>query len=643
MRTHLAVVVFAVTALVAQDDLPRQRLFGVALRADRAPWVGAKVHACAAGPRSLPDGQADLVHATTDARGRFHLEVLRGRVYAVWAEQELADDMALVSAQAVNGWAGERVELAAMAEPVAAPRLVLRELPRDLELPLRAEVHSWTTGLVETIAIDTIEDGGASRLLTPVPPGSCFAFVRDARGSPVLAASDAKIDSLALRPAPPRWLRIRVEDLESKAGIAGAEILAIVQGRPVALGRTDGGGIAVIDVGRIEARVGDADARATSARFITSARGYGLGWMDLRKFAGQSTREAALAAAEPDAVVRPARDDAPRRRIRLLAGGTVLAGARIQTSVSAVNQTDRGSSTGTVVELALTTNENGIVELPIAATTTAVVSAFVRGTAGVTLVLDPPQLRVLPERWREGLPSAVPITLPAANAAGDAAPVGVDLLTMIRPVDVELVASDGVTPAAGADVHCGPLGASIVAALRCDRVGRVRVLVPTAVAGRIAIAAIGEAGWCAHEFDPGHAPDDVNRIARFQARLVAPLRIEVVIAPGRLTRLPESLQVSHTLSPPIAASTAATASRPDPGSMPRFAPLDPTRQVVLLQALGRQRAVTGDRVTIFAPSIPARMTIYVTGQLDGQPVRTSGAFGFDGSEGRVTFELAFDK
>ncbi|MBI5852055.1 MAG: hypothetical protein HZB39_13665 [Planctomycetes bacterium] len=642
-RSHLAVVVFAVTALAAQDDLPRQRLFGIALRADRSPWVGARVHACASGPWRIPAGEIDHVNAISDERGRFHVEVLGGRAYAVWAEEAVGDGQVIVSGDIIEAWAGERVELSARAGTFTAPLFVLRELPRDLALPLRAAVRDQGTGFVEEFRIDALDGGGWSHPLTPTPPGSRVVTVRDAQGTPVLAVTGAGAVSPSFRPALARWVRVRVEDHQTKAGIADAEILAIVGSRPIVVGKTDAAGFGVFDRAPFEALEVDATQPTSGASFVTSARGYGFGKMDLAELAGRSTREAALTATEPDLVVRPRKSEAPPLRVRLRVGETALEDARVHMSSLVSHHTDQGSVLGSTIGITFAADADGVVELPGGSSPMLAMSAAKLGPATVTLVIDAPMLRRLPASWRERLPASVPVVLPATSGAGESERFDLDLLRAFRPVDVELVAADGATPVAGVDVHFGPLSAPGIAPLRSDRAGRVRALVPTAAQEPFAIATIGESGWCAHQLDAGESPADAREVARIRMQLEAPLRVEVSVLPGRLPRLPEDLGVTWFQNFTGTRVAQGDARGAEPARGPIAVPLDARRQAQLLRALAMRRMPSGDRVTIFVPSLAARMTIQATGKLDGQQVRTSGIFNFDGSEGRVAFELTFDK
>ena len=642
-RPHLAVVVLAVTALAAQDDLPRQRLFGVALRADRSPWVGARVHACAAGPWTFAIGVPDQVTALTDARGRFHVDVLGGRKYSVWAEQELADDMAFVSETCASGWAGERIELMAMAEAKAAPQLVLRGLTRDLALPLRAVVHHPVAGLVEEFAIDALDGGGASRPLTPVPPGQPAVTVRDAAGAHVLAIANAGTTSPSLAPAPARWLRVRVEDHATRTGIADAAVLAIDGALSVIVATTDEAGVAVFDTAPYEALFGDPPQRRPGAAFVTSARGFGLGKLDPGKLAGHPTRAAALAAALPDLVVQPRNGEGQPIRLRLHAGDALLAGAVLHMSALVTQPNESGGTIGGAVTLGLRADAGGLVELPGPPSSLPTMSAAASGPAIVHLALDAPLLRRLPVAWRERLPATLPIILPAARAAGQAEPIDVDLLRDFRPIDLELIAADGATPAAGIDVRCDALSSPNVALVRSDRAGRVRVLAPISSADALAVATIGEHGWCAQRLDPGTAAPDLRDVARIRVQLASPLRVEVRITHGLLPRLPESLQLTWSQIATADRFAGAAVNRAKPSRDPSLAPLDPPRQIQLLRMFATRRGVLGDRATILLPSLPAQLKLNVTGRLDAQRVRTSGSFALVGDEGSVTFELAFDR
>ncbi|MBI5852054.1 MAG: hypothetical protein HZB39_13660 [Planctomycetes bacterium] len=646
MGTRAAALAVACTVLgflSAQDDLPRQRLFGIALRADRSPWVGARVHACAAGPWSFAVGEPDHVTALSDARGRFHVEVLGGRGYAVWAEQSLEDGTVLVSTDVREGWAGERVVLEAAATAVAAQELVLRELPNGIALPLHVVVRSAVTGLVEDFLVDALQDGAASRPLTSTPTGSREVIVSDAHGRLVLSAGGEDLNPLMLRPAPARWLRVRVRDAEKSTGIAGADILGVTGGRHFVLGSTDADGVAVFDAAPLGARVGNALIGTLGSIVLATAPGFGLGMLDQREAMSRPTREKALTDARPDLVVRLFKPANPPIRLRLRVGTAAFAGAHVLVRAGVAHDTDRGTvSSSSGIELSHVTDSSGVIELPGRSVPMRSPSGR-QLRASVALVMDPHVLRQLPVTWRERLPVVQEFDLLESNATNWSELIDIDLASVMRPIDVHLVAPDGATPIAGVEVHCGPLNEPGRSTVRSDRVGRVRTLVPVRSEEPFVVATIGESGWCAHHLEPGAVPRDPNEVARVTAQLAPPLKVDVTVVPGRLPRLPEDLHVTCVQD---SSDVWASGDAPDPSAPatePILIPFDPRRQVFLLRAFAMCALASGDHVTIFVPSVQEQMTIHASGRLDGLLVTTSVKLTVAGDEGTIAFELAFDQ
>lgn len=638
----LAVACVVLGSPRTQDDLPRQRLFGVALRADRSPWAGARVHACAAGPWTFAIGEPDQVTALSDQRGRFHVDVLGGRRYSVWAEQALDDGTVLVSTDVRDGWAGERVELEAAATAVAAPELVLRELPSGIALPLRVVVRSAATGLVERFEVGVRDDGTAAQTLAASPRGNREVIVTDAAGRLVLAAVASDPDVLTLRPAPARWLRAKVEDLDANAGIAGAGILAIVGGRRFELGSTDATGVAVFDAAPLGARIGEAQRFWLGERVVAAAPGFGFARLDHADVVKHPTREDALAAADPDQTVRPLRPGTPPRRLRLRIGETALTGAHaLMRSGVAHRTTDQRSVNTSVVELCLVTDAGGLLDLPA--------HTFpLRSIAGTpvpsdfTLVVDRELTSRLPASWRERMPAAVKMDIPLPANAGGAEIIDLDLLRALRPIDLHFVAPDGASPAAGIDVRCGSSSVDREAMVRSDRTGRVRVLVPIRSRGAYVVAAMEEVGWCARQLDPGSPVAVSTDVARMTVQLEEPLRIAVSVLPGNAPRLPDDIHVSYTQAPFLGRAGRAVPA-PAPAATPVLIPLEPRQQFLLLRGLEARRRFPGSRITIGVPAIPSELTLTALGTLDGKFVKATGSFSVTGDEGTIEFELAFDK
>ena len=638
----LAVACVVLGSPRTQDDLPRQRLFGVALRADRSPWVGAKVHACAAGPWTFAIGERDQVTAHTDARGRFHVEVLGGRRYSVWAEQALEDGTVLVSTDVRDGWAGERVELEATATAIAAPVLVLRELPSGLALPLRVVVRSAATGLVEEFLVDALDDGTAAQTLAASPRGNREVIVTDAAGRLVLSGSDEDQDPLLLRPAPARWLRIQVQDEKTKCGIAGADILGVAGREQVVLGSTDADGVGVFDASPLQARVGDSEAATRGSVIFITAPGFAFGVVDQSHALGYPTRAEARALSLREVVVRLRTEVSPPTSFRVRVGETPLDGARIFVLAGATQFTDEGAVIGGVVGLALVVDAAGVIELPGRSLPTQPF-AGVRIRADLAMAVDATLLLRLPSSWRERLPAEVQFDLPVVETSSGPGRIDIDLLHDFRPVDVQVVAPDGRTPIAGVEVLYAPLSSLGRVPRRSDRLGRLRALVPMRSERPFVVATLGENGWCAVRLDPGEAPRDLNEVALVAVPLEAPLRIVARVLPGGLPRLPADLQVTAFLNTVAVRSVRRDSLEAARTTHPTVTPLEPLHQALLLRSLRLAPMRSGNSATIFIPALPAQITFNASGTLDGRPVTTCSIVRVEGDEGTVEFQLAFDQ
>ena len=102
----------ACVPILAQDELPRIKVRGIALHGDGTPWTGASVH-CRVLVRHGPydsDASEELVVAT-DASGHFVVRALIGREHVLWAETALDDGAVQFSSTPVVTRLDARVEL----------------------------------------------------------------------------------------------------------------------------------------------------------------------------------------------------------------------------------------------------------------------------------------------------------------------------------------------------------------------------------------------------------------------------------------------------------------------------------------------------------------------------------------------------
>jgi len=89
----LLAVACGVGRTAAGQEVERRRAFGIVFDAAGAPWRGANVALeFRVDPRLRAAPYVDRVDAVTDDRGEFHVELLPGSRYAVWARGEVADD-----------------------------------------------------------------------------------------------------------------------------------------------------------------------------------------------------------------------------------------------------------------------------------------------------------------------------------------------------------------------------------------------------------------------------------------------------------------------------------------------------------------------------------------------------------------------
>lgn len=636
MRLESKLVACAVlsVSLAAQDGLVREPLLGVAMR-------GARVHAVAMTSFDFAVGTQDHVVAVADERGRFRLDLLAGRRHALWAEQPAPepreqDGNPLVSRELTYAFAGERVALG----PAHArtPRVIeLEDLPADAPRPLQVAVFAPANGLLETFSIDAARGARAALRLVPAPCPTHDVVVRDANARPLLAARIQGEGSAVLRPAGPRWMRVSIARQGDEVGIADATVFAVLGGSRIELGTSEERGVALVDLGGLAAHVGREDGSAIWARHLrvcVEAEGFHGAWLLVDGNRTQHTREAALATPDPGGAVRLRSGPSQPRELILQAHTVPLAGASLVLSSPCDFRAARELLPIDSVRISATP---GLVDLGIVAQEEP---SNPLATHGLQLVLDRTALMALPPRWRERAPAQ--ILLPMAPIAHERERrVTLDLVRILRPLEIRFVQADGITPAGELEAVCTLPGLQHQR-YRADRLGRIRALVPTDPALPFLVFVAEARGWCAASIAVTPAQSASRDLAHLTLALAAARRIEVGIRPGKLERLPEELdcELRAHLDPLGDEKRLAEGVILIDTDGPIASPLSLTGFSTAIPTLWRRR-VNGDRTEFHVPSCALELGVIAIGLREGRPVSIATQIECDAGTATVPVDLGF--
>lgn len=438
----------------------RGRAFGVVRDLGGAPWTGATVHLLS---RPLPGdasvGDADHVTAETDARGRFRAEIAEGRPYSVWAIAAAGDGTFAVSDVAENVFTNDAVVLERQPAARRETPVTLRGIDAWGALAPCRVVASGRAGLHAELALTD------ARFTLPAWPG-------DSVRCEVVGATGAWIaeftlglggqTSITCEVAAPVTARIAVRDIDTEAGVDGAEIFAIHGDRVFPIGRTDPDGFAELTMSKVQR-----DHAVLFARGPRHAPG------PLQRGA-ESRRQGEWPALRPgattDLFVRLGHGVRCVGRV-MLGDGVPAANLALVVDVAGMHFHEKNSRTLRRFRELVRTDDDG--NFAIAATL-AEYPVRVHG------VLDDAHLRGLPAAWRRGLTPLVHALFAPAAGRGDGQ-LGTVTLSRWCPVAFAVRGSDGA-PAGHAQIGIGLDGEPAIfapdgfARLHADRAGRLAVL-----------------------------------------------------------------------------------------------------------------------------------------------------------------------
>ena len=496
MQVLLALTFGLVAVLAPQDGTAHTRRSGIAKLADGKPWPGATV---IAREREIPfTGAVDERRATTDESGRFALELLEGREYAIWCESSADDGRVRITGELAFAPAPGRIELTAGAEPRGPQRITLNGFPPELlagaRATLRESLISRITGL---------EVADATLVLPPRPDGAATLDLVAANGRPLLFAEIPEANSdHVLAASAPRLVRVRVADVAGDKPFPASRLVCLRAGAMLELARTDDHGLAVLDL----------------AFGFPSIDGVAPDWN------GFPENLAAIVAGRPLGLVSC--DEAPLR------------GALASVVVTAWPESEADALNGVGSALAMRTDAEGRLD----------VAGLRDADDGISLHVDDALRAAVPAGRLDGVAAWLPLPL---AAAGEAEEVTIDVVRDLRRVEFTVLAAADRAPVEGATLTLGsPDSHDDGATLTTDRLGRVRTLLPRRLDAPLAAGVLDARGWRFVALDPECLAGDGEKAAVIELPLRPTSRLRVVprLAGGVLRKVPFTVSVGI---PPI--------------------------------------------------------------------------------------------
>ncbi|MBI5850569.1 MAG: hypothetical protein HZB39_05945 [Planctomycetes bacterium] len=536
MQVLLALASALVAAAAPQDSTVHTRRAGVARLADGKPWSRATV---IAREREIPyAAEVDEVRASTDDAGRFALDLLEGREYAVWCEAPAGDGRALVSSEVVLAPSLGRIDLTAEPGPRGAQRIKLEGFPQELLATARATLRE---SLISRVTVVVVRDGAL--VLPPRPAGAATLDLIAADGRPLLFTElpDANGDHV-LGASAPRSVRVRVAAIEGDRPFPASRLVCLRAGVMFDLAHTDDQGLAVLDLAfgfpSIDGVQPDWNGFPENLAAIVPGRQLGLVSCDEAPL-----RDAAQLAADEDvhASCRPPESQCRLRRVRLLAGGKPLRGVLASVVVTAWHESEADALVGVGSALAMRTDAEGTLD----------VAGLRDADDGVSLQVDQALRAAVPAGWLDGVAAWLPLPLPAAS---DAEEVTIDVIRDLRRVEFSVLAAADRAPVEGATLMLGnPDGHDDGASLTTDRLGRVRTLLPRRLDAPLAAGVLDARGWRFVALDAGCLNGDDAKAAVIELPLHSTSRLRIVphLAAGVVRNVPFAVSVGTGHLPPV--------------------------------------------------------------------------------------------
>jgi hypothetical protein len=492
-------VAVLVGGLAAQER--REPVRGSAVDAAGAPWSGATVRLLS---RPIPGderfGRSDEVTVTSDAKGRFLVQLLPGRFYLAWAFEQLGDGRVRTSSPVEDVIAGRPLELVADA-PRAPKNVRIEGLAAWQALGKVVVVAMSATSPAEVIALDA--DGETLRL--PPLPGHRARVQVTCGGLPLLAWPNpidlGKPEPGTVRLRAPRRVLLRIVDADKRPvvgaalGFASNDFLGEERTLEHLVGVTDAAGNAVVTL-----PIGAQRFRWHNFNFCITAPGFApvrnIGDVDLAAEHDAAKGEPAATWVVPAGVTHTVRCRVGERPLR----ATVV----VRTACKTIGENDMQAASNRLVA----TDAEG--RLAVSR----------RPDAGALLLAAAADLPV-----PAGAPAALhPVALLGVVAAGEARPeLEFDAARLcVRTLSV-LDASGTPVDAAHVAVMLakGDNWQHALTAIGTGRDGRAAVLVPAGLAARV--VAWAASGWAVVPLTDGEA--DAPTVLRFAAATALPGRV----------------------------------------------------------------------------------------------------------------------
>ncbi|MFO1054103.1 MAG: hypothetical protein U1F36_17945 [Planctomycetota bacterium] len=519
-RAH-AVLVAGLCIAMLPAQVQRERRLGLVRRADGSAWDGARVEFRSA----LPDPKTwpldvDTVVATSDERGRFAVEILRGRSYVAWASASPRDTGPTTFSTVVEVDASPVIELRGLRDPIAATRLSFGELASKARV-LRVLVPgaAWCEELA-------IVDGHT--VVPALPSGEADIEIVDGAGH-LLARGRLHLDGAehVVESASSGMRRGRVIDSEEGEPVSGAAVGCVNLGRIVPVAFSGADGTVRLDLGCLGLRVDgfDRPQRAPDEGdwFTVLHPDHELGVLPFD---------------EDDAVPRD--DDrvsaecgllphGDARDLRLLFDGVPLRDGMFAGHGLAQSRIGDSGTIGMDFDLSIRLDADGVMSP----------HHVDRGEASRWrmsghLFLSADAAAALPPAWASTLGEGQLLEfgqgglLPDA-AGGDGKPDEYDLARQFRLVEFEFLSAKHGGPVAGVTLFSGEQARLLQAPHRSDAGGVARTLVPMTTDDPVYALLCCEDGWFAVQIQRHRLPRRGTTAAHLRVQLqpVAIFDVEV--------------------------------------------------------------------------------------------------------------------
>ncbi|MFO1053260.1 MAG: hypothetical protein U1F36_13695 [Planctomycetota bacterium] len=576
-------VTLVVSSLSAQGDVfTRRRCRGVVHDAEGRPAAGAQVHFRLAPPSALlTEALADPCEALADDQGRFHAELITGREYVLWAELRSPDGSTHLS----EIW------------PAHCGAIVKPDLLPTATLPTRLHVTGFTSTDMrlrlldpQIHQIDVVPLAADGDVELPPRPPSLLA-IEVLHGDKLLACGNATSGAQhEIAPLHGRMQRMLVVDTRGQA-LQGVEMTVDFAGKETVLATSDATGQLELAGFRPGLTIDGIAALLPQLPGVFRAPKVRRAWIGLGELLADANSSDAPfdrtftlqgAATSPTPPV-------------LLLGTSPLQHATLL-AIESAGHVSRTDNSVIDVERILHTDREGIGEDP----------ELFHALRSLRIVKDRETLSRLPPEWRPTATCLIGFDLPPPAKLDE----GVDLRSLLLPVDVDVVMQDGSTPAADTLVWVGSSRDGATPA-GTDAAGRIRLLISTAEHGPLLIGCCNEAGYAVARIDGGSKPAPRPEVERLALQLGRTVRLDLAPpqSPGNPALPPRCLAVRTQLQLDRRVAVTPTKAPEERAAHASVLPMNAVEGLLFASVALDRGFACGPQFTLHLPPVPCKVRV----------------------------------